>query len=77
MLLNLNLRRIRYYTLTIGKYCQHRNTMRMNHKHTIEDDLQWKMIVRVSFRPIVVCNGVLTMKWKTAKDVNKEDKKKI
>jgi hypothetical protein len=51
--------------------------VRMNHKLTIEEDLQWKMIVRVSFGPTVVCKGVLTMKWKTTKDVNKEDKMKI
>jgi hypothetical protein len=49
----------------------------MNHKLTVEDDLLWKMTVRVSFRPTVVCKGVLTMKWKAAKGVNKEDKMKI
>jgi hypothetical protein len=32
--------------------------MRMNHKLTIEDDLQWKMTLRVQIYPIVVCKEV-------------------
>jgi hypothetical protein len=34
------------------------------------------MTLRVSLYPTVVYKGVLTMRWKTAKDVNKEDEMK-
>jgi hypothetical protein len=49
----------------------------MNHKLIVKDDLKWKMTLNVLFYPIVVCKGVLTMRWKTAKNVNKEDEMKI
>jgi hypothetical protein len=49
----------------------------MNNKLTVEDDLQWKTILRVLFYPTFVCKGVLNVRWKTAKDVNKEDEMKI
>jgi hypothetical protein len=42
-----NLRKTRYYTLIIASVAKRRNPVRMNHKLTIEDDLQWKMTLRV------------------------------
>jgi hypothetical protein len=38
-LLSLNLRKIGYYTLIIGKCCQNVNTVLMSHKLTVEERL--------------------------------------
>jgi hypothetical protein len=39
----------------------------MNHKLTVEDDLQWKMTLRVQIYAIVVNKEVSIVKWKSMK----------
>jgi hypothetical protein len=47
-LLSLNLRRIEYYTPYSRKVMpKRRNTIRMNPKPTIEEDLLWKMYINM------------------------------
>jgi hypothetical protein len=40
---------------------------------TIEDDLPWKMTLRVQLYPTMVYKGVSTQRWKSAKDVKVEN----
>jgi hypothetical protein len=39
----------------------------MNPKLTVEDDLQWKMTLRVQIYPIVVYKGFSILRWNSTK----------
>jgi hypothetical protein len=41
--------------------------MRVNHKLTVEDDLQWKTTLRVQIYPTVVYKEVSILRWKSTK----------
>jgi hypothetical protein len=45
----------------------------MNPMLTIEDDLPWKMTLRVQLYPTIVYNKVSTLRWKSMKEINEEN----
>jgi hypothetical protein len=49
----------------------------MNPMLTIEDDLPWKMILRVQLYPTMVYKGVSILRWKSMKEIDEGNGMKI